>query len=123
MRKINLALISAFVLLNSSCSTNEDPSLALNQDSESYAKTRTIEDAVTLANRVSAIDTRSRGAKIATMSDVKVVTSHPSRSGEVDTLFYAVNYPDREGFALIAAPTSVTRYGQRAHTPISSQTS
>ena len=66
---------------------------------ETYSKMRTAQDAVDIANSVmSRINGQARSSHIITASEAIVIRSKIKSRSDADTLMYAVNFGDNEGF-------------------------
>lgn len=103
MRKlIYLILITVLISINA-CTDSETPELP--QEKSMYSNIISPEEAVAIANAVgNAKPVKSRSnPRLATLSNVKALGNPASRNGNTDTLIYAVDYADEQGFALIAA--------------------
>ena len=82
--------------------------LQLIGSAETYSKMRTAQDAVDIANSVmSRINGQARSSRIITASEAIVIRSKIKSRSDADTLMYAVNFGDNEGFVLVSAPTLV----------------
>ena len=82
--------------------------LQLIGSAETYSKMRTAQDAVDIANSVmSRINGQARSSHIITASEAIVIRSKIKSRSDADTLMYAVNFGDNEGFVLVSAPTLV----------------
>lgn len=97
------------------CSCQQEPDVAAIEErapAERRApssRSRSMEEAVEIAVNAAQTLDRSRdrsraGVRTASVSDVKVITDGESRSGEVDSLLYVVNFDNDEGFVLVPAP-------------------
>lgn len=111
--KIMLAIVTAIAMAG--C-TNEEP-LSIPQNNADHtsqntvARSRSIDEVIELANNLAAgIRPNSRSnQRIASRRDAVCAIGTPSsRSGGIaDTLLYAVNFDNGQGYALIAAPENV----------------
>lgn len=72
---------------------------------ESYL-TRVAEEGIALLGDA---PTRSGGRRVVDPARIKAAVASSTRSGELDTLFYVVNFADSAGFALIDADTMSAR--------------
>ncbi len=96
---VPLLLALAFFSCSQAEESIKEPNLS---DSESvFSNVRTVDDAIQIA-KMAVIDETSKSRSARTVESVKTVVNHASR-GESDTLFYAINYADGQGFALISA--------------------
>ena len=108
MKKLLFPL--AFAVALASCSEavetlNED----LNQTPGTYSKYRSVTDALQIADNVlSAGNVGARsGAKLKNAACAHVILGDQARSGEADTLLYALDIENDGGFVLVAAPKEV----------------
>jgi hypothetical protein len=109
MKRTNLIFIMTLLLSVVGC-TSADELIGSDEDvSESeFSKFRSVDEALVIANSAFIPGSEhSRSHRLATASDVKVITSNKSRSGELDTLMYVVDHGNNEGFTIVAAPKNV----------------
>ena len=115
--KTLLTLTALTSVLMAGC-TNDEPLVTLQKDNHgpigsSVAKSRTVEDVLDIANNLAAIGGQptSRGnRRVSYGRDAVCAIGTPSSRGGgrlADTLLYAVNYDNGQGYALIAAPENV----------------
>lgn len=107
MKKLFI-LISLAVMM-AACSQEGD-SPVIPQQEASGAKTaiRSVDDAMAVAAQVADLGTQGRGARqLVDKSKVAIVTSRSSRSGAGDTLMYAIDFEDEQGFVIVSAPKCV----------------
>ncbi|MDE6238948.1 MAG: C10 family peptidase [Muribaculaceae bacterium] len=100
-----LALAMAFA----SCSESvEQPKDILNE-SPRLSKYRSVEDAIEIAGKVLATeDVGSRsGVALKSVDCAHIIVGAQTRSGDADTLLYALDIEDDGGFVLVAAPKGV----------------
>ncbi len=108
MKKIRL-LFLPLLLLALSCSQEEmlAPSAEQTQSPiTASSEMRSIDDAIRIAQQAAdahAANSRNVRQRVDPAS-VSVITSRNSRSGSTDTLIYAVDFADEQGFALVSAP-------------------
>ncbi len=103
MRKLIYLILFAVLISINACTDSETPELP--QVKSMYTNIISPEEAVAIANAVGNANPNKARSNIrsASVSDVKVLGNPASRSGKNDTLIYAVDYADEQGFALIAA--------------------
>lgn len=108
-RKLITVLILAIAII--SCSQQDEPIYVADStatDIENLSPMRTPQDAADIANALMSQQRISgRNARIITASEAIAVTSQVHSRSEVDTIMYAVNFGDNEGFVLVSAPTDV----------------
>lgn len=105
--KLNLC---AALLLMASCASQHDDALNYtNETQTTVSSNRSIAEAIEIAQHaVNLLPVTSRSAISVDAHDVVVIrSSKSSRSGQSDTLLYAVNNEDNKGFTLVAAPKNV----------------
>lgn len=105
MKKPILILLSATLLLSTSCQNALEPEATTTPDKGQTEKLkRSAEDAIAWAIdfKNAQPGVKSRAAATAYLADVKIISSNASRAN-ADTLIYAVNYANNEGYALISA--------------------
>lgn len=110
MKKI-LFFATFVVMLLSGCSSNEPEMPTLKNAESASVQIRSIDDAVSIANQFAALSAKT-GARSASdlrvdMSSIETICSRNSRSGN-DTLMYAINYEDNNGFILVSANRATT---------------
>lgn len=107
MKKLLFPLIAIAIV---SCSESiEVPNDSLNQSSCSQSKYRSVEDAIQIADKVLAagnVGARS-GAKLKNAAYAHIIIGDQTRSNESDTLLYALDTENGEGFVLVAASKGV----------------
>lgn len=107
--KKKLFYLASICLMAVSCNDGlKEESLELpNQGDEARIEIRSLDEAIELAEKAAnSLDkpmSRS-GARRADRQSIRVIGGAGSRSAAPDTLIYAINYEDNNGFALIAAP-------------------
>lgn len=104
-----LFIMITLAVMMAACSQEGD-SPVMPQQEASGAKTaiRSVDDAIAVAAQVADLGTQGRGARqLVDKSKVAIVTSRSSRSGTGDTLMYAIDFEDEQGFVLVAAPRCV----------------
>ena len=104
-----LSIMITLAVMMAACSQEGD-SPVMPQQEASGAKTaiRSVDDAMSVAAQVADLGTQGRGARqLVDKSKVAIVTSRSSRSGAGDTLMYAIDFEDEQGFVLVAAPRCV----------------
>lgn len=99
MKKLSLLFFFICTLLTTACSDDFNP-----YDKQPINNVETKEKAIIEA----AINARTfffseKSRKPISSADVTYITSRESRSGDLDTLIYAVNFEDGKGFALLSA--------------------
>lgn len=99
MKKLIFMLVGVFALFASSC-TNEASLQGDEPQAPEKSAIRTEEEAIQIAQNLATARHGSRAAT--TVSNIEIIGSK-SRSSNTDTLIYAVNYADHQGFALISA--------------------
>lgn len=115
MRKqtFNIAKLLVFILVATFAScTEEMDSVEYPEFSSSHL--RSYSEAIEIAQRgISMLEgnsgTRSENGtrRKIDMNGFKCVTSKPTRSGDVDTLLYVVNFEDNQGYAIVSARRDV----------------
>ena len=102
MKKIVLLWV---LLLQVSCSQQDNVELVCEDSVSNYQKRRTLDEIIDIATYAASIGENSRSTS-RKIKDIRIVSSSVSRSLN-DTLIYAVNYENNEGFALISALNTV----------------
>jgi PBP1b-binding outer membrane lipoprotein LpoB len=105
---VYFALLFALVLVG--CSTQQDEVLKIDENQQSSTfKFRSISEAIDIAKKAtSLLPSSSRSSITVDEKNVIVIRSTTnSRSGEADTLLYAINNEGGEGFTLVSAPQNV----------------
>jgi hypothetical protein len=105
---VYFALLFALVLVG--CSTQQDEVLKIDENQQSSTfKLRSISEAIDIAKKAtSLLPSSSRSTINVDEKNVFVIRSTTnSRSGEADTLLYAINNEGGEGFTLVSAPQNV----------------
>lgn len=101
---ISLLVISAILF---SCSEEPDnPPVIDVQDSQQTTQIRSIDQAIEIANTFLAAGSVSSRSN-ANLKAANVIMSNASRSSAGDTLIYALDIEDNNGFVLVAAPKNV----------------
>lgn len=111
--KIIFAVLMAMAMVG--CANDEPLSTPQNNDvcsvSNTVARSRSIDEIIELANNLAAVSqpsSRSNQRVVSRRDAVCAIGTPSSRSGGIaDTLLYAVNYDNQQGYALIAAPENV----------------
>jgi hypothetical protein len=110
MKRTNLlkSCSVALTVVLAGCSSQTDLSFD-KQGGQSFGATRSITEAIDIAKKtVDFFPSISRVNVSVDESNVSVIRSSYSRStSSVDTILYAINYDDNQGFVLISAPRSV----------------
>jgi hypothetical protein len=105
---VYFALLFALVLVG--CSTQQDEVLKVDENQQtSTIRIRSIAEAIDIAKSAKnllPVTSRSE-ANVDECNVIVICSSTKSRSGESDTLLYAVNNEESQGFTLIAAPLNV----------------
>lgn len=103
MKKLIYLMLITALLSVSACTDSDTPNLPT--EKTVYSTIISPEEAVAIANAVgNATPNRSRSdVRRASVTDLVPLGNPSSRSGKADTLIYAVNYADEQGFTLIAA--------------------
>ena len=101
------SILLGIAALMASCAS-EDAGLLMpepdNTPQLSISRFRSVDEARNVAQQaIAALDNKSRASRtIKDNGGVTVVRSHESRSGDSDTLMYAIDLDDNQGFVLIA---------------------
>lgn len=112
MKKLILIVLGIAAIV-SGCTSDEGEMLVEKQDDAPQMRVsrfRSVDEARNIAQQ--AIDALGSGARstrtLKGNSGVTVVRTHASRSGDSDTIMYALDMEDDQGFVLIAAPSDMS---------------
>ncbi len=105
---LTMAFAVALLFLTACQDAPENDAVATLDTAKTETIKRSAEDAIAWAIEFKNAQpgAKSRATATANLADVKVITSNASRAN-ADTLIYAVNYSDNEGYALISASCHV----------------
>lgn len=112
MKSFKFFLITALVSIMSSGCSSDEPLVSIKQNEDIVKfnlNKRTPQEAIKLVNSLSSGDntfSRSGESKVIDKDALKVIYNTTSRSESSDTLIYAVNYADNQGFVLVSANKS-----------------
>lgn len=107
------SILLGIAALMASCAS-EDAGLLMpepdNTPQLSISRFRSVDEARNVAQQaIAALDNKSRASRtIKDNGGVTVVRSHESRSSDSDTLMYAIDLDDNQGFVLIAGPADMS---------------
>lgn len=107
MKNILFPLVITIAL--ASCSESVEQPNDIFNESPSLSKYRSVEDAIEIAGKVLAaegVGSRS-GIALKSADCAHIIVSTPTRSGDADTLLYALDIEDDGGFVLVAAHKGV----------------
>lgn len=112
MKSFKFFLITALVSIMSSGCSSDEPLVSIKQNEDIVKfnlNKRTPQEAIKLVNSLSSGDntfSQSGESKVIDKDALKVIYNTTSRSESSDTLIYAVNYADNQGFVLVSANKS-----------------
>lgn len=106
MKKISILALLSFLLV--CCNYHAIDSIELPMLDKSTVDNRSIDDAISIANQmIAGVATRNQSNNLNLITHTHVITSINSRSGATDTLMYALDILENQGFILIAAPKNI----------------
>lgn len=105
VRKISVVL--SFLLFLASCVTDGSDIRLPEKDKINNSRFRGVEEAKDIARQIAnALETGSRSKYEVKADGITVVKKYSSRSTDCDTIMYAIDFEDNNGFVLIAGPDS-----------------
>lgn len=103
MKKVVFLIHALYMLMMVVACTNIETSVEIPQETKINSRLRTVDQAIEIASQFKAINSRA-GEKIG-VANVEIIGASEARANS-DTLIYAINFDDNQGFTLVSAARS-----------------